>query len=169
MKRIGLLADTHGYLDEIVFHHFKNCDEVWHAGDVGNSNLIEKIEKFKPLRGVFGNVDGLDVRSRFPETLVFQCEEVKVYLTHIGGSPPKYPPGLKKNLKENQINLFISGHSHMLKIVFDEEIECLHINPGAAGRQGWHQMKTIVRFSIEGDQITNCEVIELGLRGKIIR
>ena len=162
LKQIGLISDTHGYLDENVFKHFENCDEIWHAGDFGPIEIASRLSSFKPLRGVFGNIDGRDVKGEFPVQLVFDCEEVKVMIRHIGGYPPKYNPETKKELLIHKPQLFISGHSHILKIMFDEKINCLHINPGAAGKQGWQQVRTIVRFAIEEKEIKNCEVIELG-------
>lgn len=167
MTKIGLIADTHNYLDEAVFRHFENCDEIWHAGDFGTGVIADKLKAFKPLRGVYGNIDGYDIRSVYPEKLVWTCENVKVYMTHIGGHPNKYAPGIKQELVKNGARLFISGHSHILKIIYDDKINCLHMNPGAAGNQGWHKIKTIVRFAIDGSNIKDCEVIELGKRGAI--
>jgi uncharacterized protein len=164
MTKIGLISDTHGYLDEAVFRHFDACDEVWHAGDFGTAELADKLRQFKPLRGVWGNIDGSDLRQQFPEANRFVCEEVKVLMIHIGGYPGRYVPSVKNQLLADRPRLFISGHSHILKIMFDEKIGCLHINPGAAGKQGWHKMRTLVRFDIDGPQIKNCEVIELGPR-----
>jgi len=163
LTQIGLLSDTHGFLDEKVFEYFKDCDEVWHAGDFG-PEVVEKLKKLKNLKGVFGNIDGPDIRSEFPEQLVFMCEEVKVMMRHIGGSPPKYNPETRKELAIHKPQLFISGHSHILKVIYDNKINCLHINPGAAGKQGWHKLRTIIRFAIDGKDIKNCEVIELGKR-----
>lgn len=165
MTRIGLLSDTHGYLDDAVFKHFDACDEIWHAGDFGNIALAEKLQAFKPLKGVYGNIDGYDVRSVYPQKLIWTCEEVNVYMTHIGGYPGRYAPGIKQDLVSNQSKLFISGHSHILKIIYDDKINCLHMNPGAAGNHGWHAVKTLVRFTIDGQNIKDCEVIELGKRG----
>jgi uncharacterized protein len=165
MTRIGLLADTHNYLDEAVFKHFENCDELWHAGDFGTAAIADRLKEFKPLRGVYGNIDGYDVRSVYPEKLAWDCEQVRVFMTHIGGYPNKYAPGVKQQLVVNGARLFISGHSHILKIIYDDKINCLHMNPGAAGNQGWHKMRTIVRFAIDGSNIKDCEVIELGRRG----
>ena len=165
MTRIGLISDTHGFLDPNVFEHFKDCDEIWHAGDFGNENLAGKLKAFKLLRGVYGNIDGYDIRSEYPEKLMWQCEEVKVFMIHIGGHPARYEPGIKNQLMANKSNLFISGHSHILKVIYDKKINCLHINPGAAGNQGWHTVRTIIRFAIDGKEIKNCEVIELGKRG----
>ena len=129
MTRIGLVSDTHHYLDENIFEHFKNCDEVWHAGDFGSAELAGKIKAYKTLRGVYGNIDGQDIRSEFPEQLVFMCEGVKVMMKHIGGYPPNYNPETKKELLIQRPQLFISGHSHILKIMYDDRLNCLHITP----------------------------------------
>jgi putative phosphoesterase len=161
MTRIGLIADTHGFLDDAVFDHFNHCDEIWHAGDFG-SGVIEPLQQFKPLKGVYGNIDSAAIRPAFPEQLLFMCEEVKVMMRHIGGYPPKYNPETKKEILLHQPQLFISGHSHILKIMFDEKLQCLHMNPGAAGKQGWHKIRTLVRFVIDGKEMKNCEVIEIG-------
>lgn len=165
MTKIGLISDTHNYLDEAVFRHFENCDEIWHAGDFGTDAIADQLKDFKPLKGVYGNIDGYDIRSIYPEKLIWNCEDVKVYMTHIGGHPAKYAPGTKQELIKNNARLFISGHSHILKIIYDDKINCLHMNPGAAGNQGWHKIRTIVRFAIDGSNIKDCEVIELGRRG----
>lgn len=161
MTRIGLISDTHHFLDESVFEHFKNCDEIWHGGDFGTAVIADKLKALKPLKGVYGNIDGQDIRSVYPEQLVFMCEEVKVMMRHIGGYPPKYNPATKKELLLHQPQLFVSGHSHILKIMYDDKLNCLHINPGAAGKQGWHKVRTLVRFAIYGRDIKDCEVIEL--------
>ncbi len=168
MTKIGLISDTHSYLDTAVFEHFKDCDEVWHAGDFGASSLVDEMRKGLQkvgnkaiIKGVYGNIDGIDIKSNFPEKEVFDCEKVRVYIQHIGGYPGRYAPGVKKYIQDNNIKLFISGHSHILKIMYDDGLSCLHMNPGAAGKQGWHQVRTIVRFCIDGDDIKNCEVIEL--------
>lgn len=165
MTRIGLISDTHHFLDEAVFRHFDRCDEVWHAGDFGTSDIAEKLANFRPLKGVYGNIDGQDIRSMYPVMQVWKCEQVVVYMTHIGGYPDRYAPGVKQALIQSGSGLFICGHSHILKIIYDQKINCLHINPGAAGHQGWHQIRTIVRFAIDGPDIKDCEVIELGRRG----
>ncbi|MDE3213241.1 MAG: metallophosphoesterase family protein [Bacteroidota bacterium] len=164
MTRIGLISDTHGYLDESVFKYFENCDEIWHAGDFGSRELAERLKKFKPLKGVTGNIDGYDLKADFPDMLIFHCEGVKVCIRHIGGYPGRYAPGVRTILLKECPKLFISGHSHILKIIYDDALGCLHINPGAAGIQGWHKTKTLVRFVIDGPDIKNCEVIELGKR-----
>jgi putative phosphoesterase len=163
LTRIGLISDTHGFLDERVFEHFKDCHEVWHAGDFGDG-IVERFKSFKSFKGVYGNIDDQKIRSEFPEQLVFNCEDVKVMMCHIGGSPPKYNPETRKELAIHKPQLFISGHSHILKVIYDDKIGCLHINPGAAGKQGWHKVRTIIRFAINGKEIKNCEVIELGKR-----
>jgi putative phosphoesterase len=165
MTRIGLISDTHHFIDENVFSHFEPCDEIWHAGDFGSLEIANRLKSFRPLRGVYGNIDGNDIRTHYPEKLHWQSEEVKIFMTHIGGYPPKYTSEIKKELATWRPQLFICGHSHILKIMFDEQLQCLHINPGAAGNQGWHKMRTIVRFAIDGKEIKNCEVIELGKRG----
>ncbi len=164
MKRIGLISDTHGYLDDAVFKHFDNCDEIWHAGDFGNIALANKLANFKPLKGVYGNIDGQDIRSVYPEKLRFTCEGVNVYMIHIGGYPPKYNTEVKKELIADPPQLFICGHSHILKVMFDDKLQCLHMNPGAAGNQGWHKVRTLIRFVIDGSNMKDCEVIELGKR-----
>ena len=166
MKRIGLISDTHGFLDEAVFAHFKNCDEVWHAGDFGEgvTNRLDAGSGRKVIRCVYGNIDGSEIRSLFPEQLVFMCEEIKVMMRHIGGSPPRYNPETRKELAIHRPQLFISGHSHILKIMYDEKMQCLHMNPGAAGKHGWHKVRTIIRFVIDGKEMKDCEVIELGKR-----
>jgi len=163
MTRIGLISDTHGYLDEAVFKHFENCDEVWHAGDFGEG-VAQRLKQKKKILGVYGNIDDAVIRNEFPEQLVFMCEQVKVLLRHIGGSPPKYNPETRKELLIHQPQLFISGHSHILKVMYDEKMQCLHMNPGAAGKHGWHKVRTLIRFVIEGKEMKNCEVIELGKR-----
>ncbi len=162
MTRIGLISDTHGFLDEAVFRHFENCGEIWHIGDFGSKEIAARLAAFKPLKGVYGNIDGNDIRALYPEQLVFSCEEVKVLIRHIGGSPPRYNPETKKELAIHLPQLFISGHSHILKVIYDEKINCLHMNPGAAGKQGWHKMRTLIRFVIDGKDMKDCEVIELG-------
>lgn len=164
MTKIGLLSDTHHYLDEGVWKYFAPCDQIWHAGDFGTAEIPDTIRKQKKLRGVYGNIDGFDIRSEFPEFICWNCEEVKVLMLHIGGYPPKYNPHARQLLDEYQPQLFISGHSHILKILYDDKRNCLHMNPGAAGKQGWHKVRTLIRFEINGPEIQNCEVIELGNR-----
>ena len=167
MKKIGLLSDTHGFLDEKLFSLFSSCDEVWHAGDIGDIAVSDALEKFKLLRAVYGNIDGTELRSAFPEEIIFNCEEVKVFLIHIGGYPGNYFPGIKEKLLEHKPDVFICGHSHILKVIRDEKNNLLHINPGAAGKHGMHKIRTAIRFEIDGNKIKNLEVIELGERGKL--
>jgi len=164
MIKIGLISDTHGYLDDSVFKYFEDCDEIWHAGDFGNIDLADKLADFKPLKGVFGNIDGKDIRNVFPENLRFKAEEVDVWMTHIGGYPDRYSPKVKSEIYTKPPGLFISGHSHILKVIFDRKIQCLHINPGAAGKHGWHQKRTLVRFCISEKKIHTLDVVELGIR-----
>jgi putative phosphoesterase len=170
MTRIGLISDTHNYYDPQVSEYFKDCDEIWHAGDFGNIGIAEKLRSGQAdqsgqpviLRGVYGNIDGADIRKEFPEHLQWKCEEVNVLMIHIGGYPPKYNPVAKKLILAARPQLFISGHSHILKVIYDPALDCLHMNPGAAGKQGWQNVRTIIRFVIDGKEIKDCEVIELG-------
>lgn len=148
MKKIGLLSDTHGYLDDKIFKYFEDRDEIWHAGDFGTLELAEQFASFKPLRGVYGNIDGKDIRAMYPEHLRFKCEEVDVWMTHIGGYPDRYSSKVKPDIYTKSPDLFICGHSHILKVIYDQKIQCLHINPGAAGKQGWHKQRTLIRFCI---------------------
>jgi len=166
--KIGLLSDTHGYLDPKVFVHFKGCDEIWHAGDIGDTTVTEQLESFKPLKAVFGNIDNKILQTKYPEDLRFSCEGVNVFITHIGGTPPRYNPRVRPLLSENPPDLFICGHSHILCIKRDPNMNnLLFINPGAAGNHGFHKVKTLLRFSVESKKISNMEVIELGKRGAI--
>ena len=163
MTKIGLISDTHGFLDPAVFKHFADCDEIWHAGDFGR-NVAEELAAFKPLRGVYGNIDGKEIRSLYPEHLRFNCENLDVWITHIGGYPGKYAPQVKGEMYTKPPKLFIAGHSHILKVMYDKKIDCLHINPGAAGNSGWHKVKTLIRFSVSEEKIHTLEVIEIGVR-----
>ena len=231
MTRIGLISDTHGWLDEMIFEHFKDCDEVWHAGDFGkweeappilprgegnigdrlgdgktekNLTLVPSprggeggrgdgledgledgkedvktygdlfVAKFEKLfgrkiifRGVYGNIDTAELRMIYPEKLFFTVEGLNVFMQHIGGYPGRYSKGVKEDIVAQKSNLFVSGHSHILKIMYDDKLHCLHMNPGAAGKQGWHKMRTVIRFAIDGKEMKNCEVVELGLRGAV--
>ncbi len=160
MKRIGLISDTHGYLHPNLEKLFAQCDEIWHAGDVGNYETIEQLERFKPVKGVYGNIDGQDIRTRFPKNLRFNCEGVDVWITHIGGYPNRYNQDIREEIKKNPPKLFICGHSHILKVMYDEKLKLLHINPGAAGQQGFHKVKTIVRFTLDNNEIKDLEVVE---------
>lgn len=163
MKRIGILSDTHGYWDDRYAGHFSDCDEIWHAGDVGYMEIIERLKEVAPVvRGVSGNIDHGMVKRKLPELEIFECEGVKVLLTHIGGYPGQWSPGMKKILKDNKIKLMVDGHSHILKVIYDRELDLLHINPGAAGQQGWHKVRTLVKLTIDGNDMRDCEIIELG-------
>ena len=161
MKKIGLLSDTHAFLDEKVFTYFADCDEIWHAGDIGSVEVADKLAAFKPLKAVYGNIDGHVLRSMFPQNQRFRCEDVDVWLTHIGGYPGKYAPEIKPTIFHQPPKLLICGHSHILKVVNDPKLHLLHINPGAAGKYGFHKVRTFVRFEIDGKSIQNLEVIEL--------
>jgi putative phosphoesterase len=166
--RIGLLSDTHGYLDPKVFDYFRDCEEIWHAGDIGTTEVANALETFKPLRAVYGNIDDQDLQQRFPEDLWFECAGVKIWMTHIGGSPPNYNPRVKKVLKERTPDVFICGHSHILRVKKDEGLNMLYINPGAAGNHGFHSVKTIIRMELGDGKIAKMEAIELGKRGELI-
>jgi putative phosphoesterase len=165
--RIGLLSDTHGYLDPKILIHFKDCDEIWHAGDFGTLDVSDQLSAAKILKGVHGNIDGKEIRLIHPEEQVFFCEKVKVYVTHVGGYPGNYFPEAKKKIVNEKPGLFICGHSHILKVVHDKKYDLLHMNPGAAGKHGFHKVRTILRFTISADKITDLEAIELGLRSQI--
>ncbi|QCX52722.1 metallophosphoesterase [Elizabethkingia sp. JS20170427COW] len=161
MKKILLLSDSHSYIDDRILAYAKNVDEIWHCGDFGSMEVIDELRKIKPLRGVYGNIDAVEIQKEFPETLHFKCEEVSVLMIHIGGYPGKYTPLTKKELAKNKPQLFISGHSHILKVMMDQKNNILHMNPGACGKVGWHKVRTMLRFSIEGKDIKDLEVIEL--------
>jgi putative phosphoesterase len=163
LKKIGLLSDTHSFLDDAVFRHFENCDEIWHAGDFG-IGVAERLADFKPLKGVYGNIDNKDIRTAYPEHLRFHCEQVDVWMTHIGGYPGRYAAGVKPEIYTKPPMLFITGHSHILKVMYDDKIKCLHLNPGAAGKSGWHKVRTLLRFCISEEKIHTLEVVELGNR-----
>ncbi len=160
MQRIGLLSDTHAFLHPDLERIFENCDQIWHAGDFGNYELARALHGMKPLTGVFGNIDGQDIRMSFPKYQRFFCEEVDVLMTHIGGYPGNYAPDVREMLKIKPPKLFISGHSHILKVQYDQRYKLLHINPGAAGRNGFHKLITMVRFTITGPDIKDMEVVE---------
>lgn len=164
---IGLMSDTHGVLDERVFEHFAACDEVWHAGDFGSLEVVDRLRAFKPLRGVYGNIDDARIRAEMPEDLRFACAGVPVFMTHIGGYPGRYAPRVRKILQADppRGGLFVCGHSHILKVMPDRALGFLHINPGACGNEGWHRVKTLVRIRLDEGTIQGVEVIELGPRG----
>lgn len=161
MTRIGLLSDTHGYWDERYLKYFDPCDEIWHAGDIGSMEIIERLEAFRPLRAVYGNIDGHDIRLIYPETNRFTVDGADVLMKHIGGYPGRYDTSVQKILYANPPKLFISGHSHILKVKFDPKLNLLHINPGAAGKYGFHKVRTLIRFSIHEGNFSDLEVIEL--------
>lgn len=167
MKKIGLLSDTHSYLDPNIFEYFKACDELWHAGDIGNMEVVEKLQAFKPLKAVYGNIDHGTLRQEFPLDLRFDCEGLDVFITHIGGYPGRYNKRVREILRADPPKLYICGHSHILKIMPDKQLDFLHINPGACGVHGFHREKTIVRFGVAEGKIQDVEVINLGKRGAI--
>ncbi|WP_333693905.1 metallophosphoesterase family protein [Flavobacterium sp.] len=160
MKKILLLSDTHGFIDEKVLKYVRQADEVWHAGDIGDLIVTDEIKKIKPLRAVYGNIDNAHARLEFPSHNRFLCEDVDVLITHIGGYPGKYSMSIHEELQNNTPNLFICGHSHILKVQYDKQLHLLHMNPGAAGISGFHQVRTMLRFEIRGKSIENLEVIE---------
>ena len=163
MKRIGIISDTHGYWDDKYLHYFESCDEIWHAGDIGSTELAERLAEFRTFRAVCGNCDGGDLRLMYRDILRFKCEDVDVLIKHIGGYPGNYDRSIRSTLYASPPQLFISGHSHILKVQYDPTLRLLHINPGAAGMQGWHKQRTLVRRTIDGAKMSDCEVINLGL------
>jgi putative phosphoesterase len=164
MKKILLLSDTHSYIDERILSYVEQADEVWHAGDIGISSVTDEIQKLKPLKAVYGNIDGAEIRKEFPLHQRFMCEEVDVWITHIGGYPGKYSPAIREEIRQNPPKIFIAGHSHILKVMNDKKLGTLHMNPGAAGKHGFHQVRTMLRFKIDGSKIEDLEVVELGKR-----
>lgn len=161
MKRIGLLSDTHAWWDDRYLQYFKECDEIWHAGDIGSLTVAQKLANFRPFRAVYGNCDGLEIRALYPQINRFVVENTEVIIKHIGGYPGNYDPSIRNSLFIHPPKLFISGHSHILKVKYDKTLGMLHINPGAAGIQGFHQVRTLVRFDIDDGNFSNLEVIEL--------
>ncbi|HOY38535.1 MAG: metallophosphoesterase family protein [Bacteroidales bacterium] len=161
MLKIGLLSDTHGYVEPAIYEFFSDVDEIWHAGDMGNVSVADTLKSFKPFKGVFGNCDGYDVRIEYPGSLRFVAEGLSVWITHIGGYPGKYDPRVKPEIFLNPPRLFISGHSHILKIMPDKKLSLLHINPGAAGNRGIHKVKTLLRFQIDNATIRELEIMEI--------
>jgi putative phosphoesterase len=161
MKKILLLSDTHGYVDDHMMKYVKESDEVWHAGDIGTTQVTDTISSQKPLRAVFGNIDNHEMRLSFPEELLFECEDINIYMTHIGGRPGRYAKGISKKIKSIKPKIFICGHSHILKIQYDKVNQLLFINPGAIGKHGFHKVRTMVRFEIDKSDIKNMEVIEV--------
>jgi|TARA_Y100000992_G_scaffold67363_1_gene41797 putative phosphoesterase len=167
MKKILLLSDTHGHIDSQIIKHTKWSDEVWHAGDIGDINIIKELKKYSFLRAVYGNIDDNLIRSSYPKNNIFKCEELNVLITHIGGYPNNYSKHVPELIEKNKIKIFISGHSHILKIIKDDKYKLMHFNPGASGIYGFHKKRTMIRFEIDKNQIKNLYVIELGDRGKI--
>lgn len=165
MKKILLLSDTHSHIDETILKYVRLADEIWHAGDIGDLSVTDTIKKIKPLRAVYGNIDDAKARLEFPLHNRFFCEGVDVWITHIGGYPGKYNQDILSEIKQNPPKLFICGHSHILKVQFDKELNLLHMNPGAAGIHGFHQVRTMLQFEIDGDKIQNLNVVEIGVRG----
>lgn len=166
MVKIGLISDSHGYIDESTVKHLRDVDEIWHAGDIGDLAVLEQLPA-KPLRRIVtGNIDGLDARSFLPEELLFEIEGIKVLMVHIGGKPPGYAKGIKNRIKETASQLFVCGHSHICKVVFDKNLNCLYMNPGAIGQHGFHLLRTMLLFEIENAKIQNLRVVELGKRGR---
>lgn len=162
MTKILLLSDTHSHIDDTILKYVKQADEVWHAGDIGSLNVTDKIKELKPLRAVYGNIDDDKARLEFPLDNKFTCEKVPVWITHIGGYPDKYNVRIREEIKKNSPKIFISGHSHILKVMFDKKLNLLHMNPGACGKHGFHQVRTMLRFTIDGSDIKDLEVIEIG-------
>jgi putative phosphoesterase len=167
MKKIGILSDTHGYLDDRILHYLEDRDEIWHAGDWGTIDVADRLKKIAPIRGVYGNIDGKEVRLDYPEIIRFKCENVDVFITHIGGYPGKYSPAIKAILQASPPNLFICGHSHITKVIRDPKLNLLHINPGAAGISGFHKVRTMILLEVDGTRLQNLRLIELGNRAII--
>ncbi len=164
MTRILLLSDTHGYLDETILKYASQADEIWHAGDIGSLEVTDQLSASKPLRAVYGNIDNHAIRKEFPEHQRFYCEGMEIWITHIGGYPGRYDRKVQEAIRNNPPNVFICGHSHILKVMHDKKLNVLHMNPGACGKNGFHQVRTMLRFAISGEKISNLEVIELGKR-----
>lgn len=164
--KIGLISDSHSFIDEKTISYLQEVDEIWHAGDIGDLKVIEALPQGKPTRAVFGNIDDHEVRQKYPEWMQWELDGVSVLMTHIGGKPPRYAKGVKSKIKEVKPQLFICGHSHICKVEFDQVIQCLYMNPGAIGQQGFHLMRTMLLFETDFGQIKNLRVVELGKRGK---
>ena len=164
--RIGLLSDSHGFLDDAVFTHFAECDEIWHAGDFGPVSVYDQLAAFKPVRAVWGNIDGAEVRSTMPRDLFWECAGLSVYMTHIGGYPGAYDKRARAEIIARRPGLFVCGHSHILKVMRDQALSLVHLNPGACGHTGWHLVRTMLRFTVEDGKLSQMEAIELGKRGR---
>jgi len=166
MTRIGLISDTHGHVDDRILHHFKDVDQIWHAGDIGTVEISDTLDAFKPLVGVYGNIDGHELRQIHPLEQYFELEGFTIWMTHIAGRPGRYSKGIPDLVRERKPDILVCGHSHILKIMRDKQHNCLYINPGAAGLNGFHKMRTLVRFTLDNGKIENMEAIELGLRSQ---
>ncbi|GGF25655.1 metallophosphoesterase family protein [Echinicola rosea] len=166
MVKIALISDSHSFIDDKTLSHLQDVDEIWHAGDIGDEKVMEALPKGKKIRAVYGNIDDLACQQKYPEELIFDLEGARVMMIHIGGKPPRYAKGVKKHLKEIKPTIFICGHSHICKVEFDKELGCLYMNSGAIGNHGFHQMKTLLKFDLEGGQPKNLRVVELGKRGR---
>ncbi len=164
MKKILLLSDTHSFIDDQILKYVNQADEVWHAGDIGNLNVTDTLKKHKPLRAVYGNIDDKDARAEFKEDEIFELEQMRVFITHIGGYPGKYKPRVRDIIAMRKPSIFICGHSHILKVQYDEKYNVLHLNPGAAGKHGFHKVRTMLRFELDSGNIKNLEIIELAKR-----
>jgi putative phosphoesterase len=164
MKKIVLLSDTHSFVDEQILKYVRQADEVWHAGDIGAIAVADTLQKETPLRAVYGNIDDKNVRAEHPLDAKFICEGISVWMTHIGGYPNKYNQRIREEIRQNPPKLFISGHSHILKVQFDQKLNLLHMNPGAAGKHGFHKVRTLLRFELNNGEIKNLEVVELETR-----
>jgi uncharacterized protein len=164
--RVGLLSDTHGFLDPAILEYFADRDEIWHAGDFGTAEVFDRLGAFKPVRGVYGNIDGPEIRERAPADQDWSVDGLRVYMVHIGGYPGRYEPHARRELERRKPGLFICGHSHIARVMRDERLRLLHLNPGAAGHAGWHVTRTAMRFEVAAAEVSNIELVELGKRGK---
>lgn len=164
--RIGLLADTHGFLDPAIFQYFAECDEIWHAGDFGPVQILDQLKEFKPTRGVWGNIDGGEIRASVPREMDWDCAGVKIFMTHITGYPGAWDKRIGSRLADLKPDVVIGGHSHILKVIRDQDLGLIHLNPGAAGNHGWHSVRTVLRFQVNEGKLGNLEAIELGTRGR---
>jgi putative phosphoesterase len=168
---VGLISDTHGFLDEALLGHLKDCDEIWHAGDLGSGEsgpfgLLERLRSFKPVKAVYGNIDGAEIRAELPADLAWECEGLRIYMRHIGGYPGNYDRRAKEELLREKPDLFVCGHSHILRVMRDPNLNLLHMNPGACGHNGWHKLRTALRFTVEKGKVADVVAIELGTRGR---
>ncbi|TFV94655.1 metallophosphoesterase [Algoriphagus kandeliae] len=164
--KIALISDSHGYIDHKTLKYLGEVDEIWHAGDIGSLEVMDQLPKEKVIRAVFGNIDDQGIQNLYPEWNDFEVDGVRVLITHIGGKPPRYAKGVKTKIKEIKPQLFICGHSHICKVEFDSNLNCLYMNPGAIGQQGFHQMRTMLLFELDQGKVKNLQVVELGRRGR---